>query len=144
MTDETEVVPAAAVEKKKRKPRAKKVVTPEPEPVAKAPRAKAASSLPHEVRQDGCFITLSGSSVKLKVLTPAQQKEHGIKSIFGVMGKKCSTDVLKMEFKSRKAAQDFLTYSMEAGTDEAPKDEEFIQDGNKTEWYGERLDGMNY
>ena len=124
--------------KKTRKPRAKKAAAaPAPAPAEKPKRAPKASKFSHEVKHEGRCITVTGTDVKVRDMTPAQLAEFGIKSVEGALGKACAEPVV-LTFKSPAAASKFFAASFTA-EDEA---DEFIVAGAKTDWHGEDLSNV--
>lgn len=141
-TTEAQTPPAEPVAspKKPRKPRApkaaaapapKKAKEPAPTPPPKAPKKPK-----HYVEQTGKLITLSGTDVKLRAMTPAQLKEHGIKQVQGEIGKPCAQPLV-LTFKSPKAAEQFFDLCLHA----EEETDEHIECGGKTEWYADNLMG---
>ena len=129
------IQPPAATEaprpKKPRKPRKPK------EPAQAAPAEEDEDEdevkLPkHYVLQKGKTVTLNGSDVKLRPMTPEVQKKLKVKAVQGEMGKACSTPLV-LTFTSPNAALDFFDLCLHA---DAPEDEH-IDCGGKTDWISE-------
>lgn len=150
-----EISPPVKKVRKPRKPKAPVQAAPEPEPApepAPAPKRtrkpKAAVTeedgeeddnkpfkMPkHYVEHSGSVITLMGTDVKLRVMTPAKRAAHGIKEIIGTMGKPCEGPVL-IKFKNRAAALKFFDLCLHADDEK----NEYIDCGSKTDWFGEEL-----
>ena len=91
----------------------------------------------HYVSQNGAVITLKGD-VSLRVMTPQEQKENGIKFVAGEMGKKCKKAPLTITFKNAKAATAFFNLCLNAEKEQ----EEFIDDGKKVEWFSPSMTVM--
>lgn len=140
-TPEVQTAPPAepaAPPKKPRKPRAPKAAAPAPKK-AKAPKPtppQVEKKPKHYVEQAGKLITLCGTDVKLRAMTPAQLSEHGIKQVQGVVGKPCAQPLV-LTFKSPKAAERFFDLCLHSD-DEA---NDHIECGGKTEWYADNLMG---
>ena len=86
---------------------------------------------PSRVQHDGATVTITGPECLLRVMTLQQQKQFGIKTIAGEMGKKCKKTPVVITFKNPKAALHFFDECLHAETEEA----EFIDTGNKVRWY---------
>lgn len=141
MTDETTTPAAAPVpEKKPRKPRKPRAPKAEKPQVAAAPPPptpiKPEKKPKHYVEQQGRTVTLCGTDVQLRAMTPEQLKAHGVKDMQGTMGTPCATPLV-LTFKSPTAAEKFFDLCLHA-EEEA---DAHIDCGNKTEWYSENLMG---
>jgi hypothetical protein len=124
-------VPAPAKPKKPRKQRAKKAKKELADVELELDEDEADEELPeHYVLIDGKTVKLNGSDVMLKVLSIEQQKEYGITSVLGEMGKKCKNPVV-LTFKNAKLADAFFDMCLYAEKEQ----EELIIDGKKTEWH---------
>jgi len=136
MSDEAENVPAVVAEEKPKKPRKPRKPRAPKEDVDDegADEKRSANRVEHE----GAVVTLTGKDVKLQVMTPAQQKEHKVLTIAGVVGKPCAAPVV-ITFKTKRAAADFFTMCLNADEDEP---NEFILVGDKTNWYSPDLMDM--
>ena len=88
------------------------------------------------VDHDGRTITLCGSDVKLRVMTPPTRAKHGIIKVEGTMGKPCAEKVV-LTFKRATQAEKFFETCLHADNDA----DEFIISGSKTDWYGDNLMG---
>lgn len=121
--------------------RAKKVKTEQmevtPPPAAEKPPKKPKNRVEHE----GSTITLAGKDVKLRVMTPAQQTEWGIKTITGTFGVPCEQPLV-IQFKSPKAAEKFFEHCLHY--EEEDETLEFIDSGGRTEWHSDKLMDMMY
>ena len=131
------IQPPAATEapkpKKPRKPRKPK------EPAQAAPAEEDEDEdevkLPkHYVLQRGKTITLNGTDVKLRPLSPEQQKKFKVKSITGEVGKPCAQPVV-LTFTSPNAAIDFFDLCLHSEEEV----DEHIDCGSKTDWLSDDL-----
>jgi hypothetical protein len=136
MADEvkTEVevpAPVPAKSKKPSKPRAKKAKKAEVELELDDTETEGNDELPeHYILLDGKTVKLNGSDVMIKTLSIEQQKEYGITSVLGEMGKKCKNPVV-VTFKNAKLAEAFFDMCLYAEKEQ----EELIVEGKKTEWH---------
>ena len=131
---ETAVAVAPPKPKKERKPRA----------AAKPRKPKQLSDIEVNMSEDedteplsasrvehiGATVIITGPECTLRVMTLQQQKQFGIKTVAGEMGKRCKTPVT-LTFKNPKAALHFFDECLHADSEET----EFIDTGNKVRWY---------
>lgn len=123
------VVEAAAAEKPKRKRTPRK---PKEEVVTAKPKRERKPKEEHDVTQEGRYLVVRGSLVKVGKMTPTQRAKHGIKSIDGRLGGAC-VEPVTFTFKSPKAAEDFFDGCFNCDDDY----EGFIEGTSKVRWYSD-------
>lgn len=137
---EVEVPAAEEKPKKPRKPRKPRAPKTEKPPKASKKSSKADEDedddeeFPCAVIHEGSKVLLLGPSIKLRVMTPAEQKQHGVKSITGIIGAPChETQPTTITFKTAKQALMFFDMCLHA-EDEGAEFIELLSDGNDVSW----------